>query len=97
MIVSLSEAEMTRAAIREIITGEKLLNEMQHLREHHAAREAQSLKSARTAGALGKPVLVIPQREWFRIRAEQGDDCWSDRGFVRDMQKKAPQLAPFKA
>lgn len=87
---------MTRAAIREIITGEKLLNEMQHFREHEAAREAHAMKSARTAGVLGKPVLVVPQREWFRLREEQGEECWSDKGFIRDMQKRAPQLAPFK-
>jgi len=97
MIATLSEAEMTRAALREIVTGEKLLNEMQHLREYEAAKQAAALRDSKTVGALGKQVLSIPQREWFQMREKYGAEAWSDRGFIRDVQRLEPQFAVHKA
>jgi hypothetical protein len=97
MIATLSEAEMTSAVLRELITGHKLLDEMQHLREYEAAKEANALRGSKTVGALGKQVLNIPQREWFQMREKFGEECWSDREFVKDVQRLEPQFRVHKA
>ncbi len=93
----IADAAANEALVRELCSGRKLLDEMQGYREYDAAREAQAQRGTRTVGALGKPVLSVPQREWFALREQYGEGCWQDRGFIRDMQKLAPDLAIFKA
>jgi len=92
MIHTFSEAEKTAAVMKELCSGRRLLDEMQHYREVDAAREAAAQRGSKSAGALGKAVLAIPQREWFQMREKYGDECWSDRGFVKDVGRLEPQF-----
>jgi len=92
MIYVPSEAEKHAALINELCSGRKLLDEMQHFREHDAAREAAAQRGSKSVGALGKAVLSIPQREWFQMREKYGEEFWQDRGAIRDVQRLEPQF-----
>jgi hypothetical protein len=41
-------------------------------------------------------VASIPSHEYFLIREKYGNDCWDDRGFVRDFQRLEPSMAANK-
>jgi hypothetical protein len=40
----------------------------------------------------GKPVGSIPQREYLLLANKYGNECWDDRGFVRDFFKSQSHL-----
>jgi hypothetical protein len=41
---------------------------------------------------LGKPIGAIPQHEYFLLANKYGNECWDDRGFVRDFFKSQTHL-----
>ena len=89
----ISEAALADALIKELCSGRALMEEMQHMREHVAAAEAKASIGHKTLPGLGKLAAVIPQHEWFLMRAKYGEDCWHDREFVRDFQRLEPAMA----
>jgi len=93
MILTLSEDEKTEAVINELRSGRQLMETKQKFREIAAAQEADTLRGV-TAGALGKPVVVMPAHEYFLIRAKYGEEAMHDRGFLRDFQRFHPELSP---
>ena len=58
-----SESEISRALERELRTGIKLKEEIEHVRERAAAREAATFRGGRTVKGFGKHVAEIPQWE----------------------------------
>ena len=89
----ISTAEMDAALVRELCSGRQLMETRQQFRERGAAQEAKELLGHKTIGALGKAVAVVPQHEWFLMREKYGEDCWHDRGFIRDFQRLEPSMA----
>lgn len=90
------DAALADELIRELCSGRKLMEERQHIREHTAAAEAKLMRGHKSLGGLGKCVAVIPQHEWFLLRAKYGEDAMTDRGFLRDFQKHEPSMAVNK-
>jgi rRNA maturation protein Rpf1 len=93
MPIATGEEEMTAALINELCSGRQLMETKQKFREIAAAQEADTLRGV-TAGALGKPVIVMPAHEYFLIRAKYGEEAMHDRGFLRDFQKFHPEMSP---
>lgn len=93
MILTLSEDERTEAVINELRSGRQLMETKQKFREIAAAQEADTLRGV-TAGALGKPVVVMPAHEYFLIRAKYGEEAMHNREFLRDFQKFHPEMSP---
>lgn len=93
-IVQPSVEALNAAVIREMITGEKLRRTIdEEKREQAAARDAAARRGHKTVKGLGRCVLSIPQQEFFTVAEKMGTfDCWSDKGFIRDMQKRYPHL-----
>jgi hypothetical protein len=92
----ISEEAMNAALVRELCSGRALMETRQKFREHGAAVEAKELRQHRTHAVLGKAVAVVPQHEFFLMREKYGEDCWGDKGFVRDFQKLEPTMAVHK-
>lgn len=82
----------THALIVELCSGRKFMEENCRYRETEAARTAQAARGHKTGKALGKMVLNMPGYEWFRLRNKYGDEAMHDPGFIRDIQKKAPEF-----
>lgn len=97
MILQPSEEAINAAIIREILTGEQLKKDIQLQREKEAARIA---KEYRDRGRKKKDKLVhlaeIPQREYIQISQKYGNECWNDKGFIRDFQRLEPTMASNK-
>lgn len=91
-----TDTAMTDALVKELCSGRKMMEERQHMREHVAAAEASALRGHRSIKGLGKCVAVIPQHEWFLLRAKYGEEAMTDRGFIRDFQKHEPSMAVHK-
>jgi hypothetical protein len=98
MILQPSEEAMTHAFIREIITGEQLKSEItQKKREMEAAQVAKEYRNkGRRKGAKMIHLAEIPQREYLQMIHKYGDECWTDREFIRDFQKHEPTMASNK-
>lgn len=92
-MAAIQSAALTDALVKELCSGRLLMETRQHLREHVAAAEAQAMRGHRSINGLGKCVAVIPQHEWFLMRAKYGDDAMHDKGFIRDFQKHEPSMA----
>lgn len=86
------EAAINDALIREIRTGFELEKWRAEDRHRAAAKEAHANRGHRSVGALGKQVLEIDARDWFRAREKFGPDCWHDKGFIKDVQRLEPDL-----
>lgn len=84
--------EGVQALFKELRSGQKLMEENCRERERHAARGAFELRDHVTSRALGKPVLNMPGYEYFRLRTKYGEEAMGDVGFLRDIQKKAPEF-----
>lgn len=87
---------MNAALVRELCSGRALMETRQQWREGDAAAEAQRMLGHRTHNVLGKAVAVVPQHEFFLMREKYGEDCWGDKGFVRDFQRLEPSMAVHK-
>jgi hypothetical protein len=95
-MAAIESAALTDALVKELCSGRMLMETRQHLREHVAAHEASMMRGHRSINGLGKCVAVIPQHEWFLMRAKYGDDAMHDKGFIRDFQKHEPSMAVNK-
>lgn len=93
---AIDDAALNDALVKELCSGRKLMEERQHLREHVAAAEAKIMRGHKAIDGLGKCVAVIPQHEWFLLRAKYGEEAMHDKGFLRDFQKHEPQMAVNK-
>ncbi len=93
---AIESADLTDALVKELCSGRRLMEERQYLREHVAAAEATLLRGHRSVASLGKCVAVIPQHEWFLLRAKYGEEAMHDKGFIRDFQKHEPAMAVNK-
>ena len=87
---------MNAALVAELCSGRALMETRQRWRETDAAAEAKEMLGHRTHNVLGKTVAVIPQHEFFLMREKYGEDCWGDKGFIRDFQKHEPTMAVHK-
>ena len=84
------------AVVREILTGEELRRTIgERKREQQAAAEAMQWRDAKSAGALGKCVAVIPNADLFYLHARYGDEIYT-KEFLRWFQKEYSHLSPTK-
>lgn len=95
-MAGIESAALTDALVKELCSGRMLMETRQHLREHVAAAEATAMRGHKAINGLGKCVAVIPQHEWFLMRAKYGDEAMHDKGFIRDFQKLEPSMAVNK-
>jgi hypothetical protein len=86
-----------QALERELARGWNAKLALEKQREIEAAKEAEALRGHRTIAGLGKCVLTLPQEEYEAIVAKYGYEAFSDRGFIRDMQRLEPQTRVHKA
>ena len=92
----ISDEALNAALVAELCSGRQLMETRQRWREKDAATEAKELLGHRTHNVLGKAVAVVPQHEFFLMREKYGEECWGDKGFIRDFQKLEPAMAVNK-
>jgi len=95
MILEATEEAMTAALIRELITGRKLMEAREQVRETAAAQVAQSFKGK--GSKTMKHLMEIPMEEFVRVGQKYGFEAWHDRGFVKDSQRFNPNLSSNRA
>lgn len=66
-------------------------------RERAAAQEAERQRLFARGGKHFKPVLTLDQQQYEELCTKYGYDAFSDRGFIRDMQRHCPETAICKA
>jgi hypothetical protein len=86
----LAEEEINAALIKELCSGRKFIESLERRREIEAAAEARKMREVKSIA--GKPVGSIPQREYLLLANKYGNECWDDRGFVRDFFKTQSHL-----
>ena len=91
-----SDGEVNRAFMREIKTGFRLEKETEKARTDIARKESSELKG-RSHPVLGKPVAVIPHREFFRMVNNYGHETVHSTPFLKYLNKKHPDLSPNRA
>lgn len=92
-----AEIPLRESLIREITNGFELERHLADQRQMGAAIEAHRAKGHRTIKGLGKQVLEVDQRDFFRAMDKFGPECWSDRGFIKDVQRLEPDLKVYSA
>lgn len=99
-IIDLGYSRESAMMLAKDLTRGWALNRATELaRERKAAQEAKYLRQHHTKSVqgLGKQVLNIdPQQYWEMVR-KYGYEAFSDRGFIRDMQRLCPETAVAKA
>jgi len=88
-----SDTQVNRALERELRTGIKLKEAMEHQREIEAAHEAKLDRDARGIKDFGKKVFTMPDWEFFNLVRKYGHDEVHSKEFVRDAQKRFTHLA----
>ena len=92
-----SDGEVNRALMREITTGIALKEAWENERETFCAQEVQRIKDTQKAHIKGmRCVAVTPAWEWFNMRKKYGHEAMHDKGFIKDYQKRFPNLTPNK-
>lgn len=91
-----SQGEVSKALEREIRTGFQLEREREALRVKDARGRADELRGVKEVGPLGRPVSVMPQRDFFRLVQKYGVQEVSSPGFIQYFQRKFPELSPNK-
>ena len=94
-MISIPEAALDDALIRELCTGRQLMDALEHKREIEAAAIATASRNTKP-GKHFRHVAEIPQKEFFDITNIFGPECWEDREFVRDFQRLEPTMAVHK-
>ena len=84
---------MNRAFERELRTGIKLKEAIEHEREIVAAHEAAQDRDIKSWGQLGKKVYTMPHWEFFNLVRKYGYDEVHSKEFIRDSQKRFKHLA----
>mgnify|MGYP003664532112 FL=1 len=91
-----SDGEVNRAFMREIMTGLKFEKATEESRTNIARKEAAELKG-KEHPVLGKPVAVMPHREFFRLTKKYGNDTVHSKEFIQDYNKRFKDLSPNNA
>jgi hypothetical protein len=91
-----SDGEINRAFMREIRTGLKFEKETEKARTDIARKESAELKG-KEHPVLGKPVAVMPAREFFRLTKKYGNDTVHSKEFIQDYNKRFKDLSPNNA
>jgi hypothetical protein len=91
-----SESEISRALERELRTGIRLKQEIEHVRERAAAKEAATFRGSRTVKGFGRHIAEIPQWEYHNLVNKYGYAEVHSKGFMRYLQKAMPHLASAK-
>ena len=90
-----SAEALNQEIINELCNGRQFYSAMEEVRERNSAQIAQDFKGTKSRGGL-MHLGEIPQHEYFKMMQWQGEDCWSDRSFVKDFQKHNPHLFSHK-
>lgn len=93
----ISKVEMDSAFERELCRGFEFEKSLEHVRAEKARAEARKARGHKTIKGLGKQVLELPSREFFRLRDKYGADAFNDRQFIRDMQRLEPDTKVYSA
>lgn len=93
--ISMSEEAMNAAVINELCSGRQFMQSLEEMRERNSAQIAQQYRGTKSKGDL-MHIGEIPQHEYFKMMQWHGEDCWSDREFVRHVQKTHPHLFSHK-
>jgi len=91
-----NDGEVNRAFMREIETGFKMERAKEQDRINAAASEAKT-NIGKTHPTLGKCVANIPARDYFRLVHKYGTEEVHSKEFLRDYNKRFPELSPNKA
>jgi hypothetical protein len=91
-----SDGEINRAFMREIRTGFEREKQTEKARTDIAKKEAQELKGT-THPVLGKPVAVIPHRDFFRLTKQYGHETVHSKEFLKYYNKKFGDMSPNNA
>jgi phosphoserine phosphatase len=93
----LSDAELTDAIVAELCTGRQLLKVREEEMEREARRNARLDRGHKTLPGLGKKVFTWHQDQFFAMMQDPrfGLDALHDKGFMREMQKREPDLKGF--
>ena len=91
-----SDGELNQAFYKEIVRGFKLERETEKGRVEQAAKEAKT-NVGKTHPTLGKCVANIPAREYFRLVNKYGQEEVLSPEFLKDYNKRFPQLSPNHA
>lgn len=87
--------EQIDAELRKVVM-DSLQTELntQQEREVIARSMAKAMKGHKTIPGLGKCVAVMPAREFFRLQAKYGTHEVHSKEFLRDFNKRFPELSP---
>lgn len=88
-----SDGEIDRAFMQEIKSGLKLEAATERSRYEQAKKEAHSLKGT-VHPTLGRPIATMPAREFFRLTKKYGHDEVHSKEFLKDYNKRFPELSP---
>lgn len=66
-------------------------------RERAAAQEAEKQRLFHRGNSFMKPVLTVDQQQYEELCSKYGYEAFSDREFIRDMQRLCPETAICKA
>jgi hypothetical protein len=95
LIEQVSEAELTHALEREIRFGEEFHKANAAFREEDLAKDVK--ERTKTVKGLGREVATIDRWTYFKVRDNYGGEAWFDREFIKDYQKRHPDLCANKA
>jgi len=90
-----SDGEIDRALMQEIKSGLKLEAATEKSRYEQAKKEAHALRG-REHPTLGRPIATMPAREFFRLTSKYGHDEVHSEEFLKDYNKRFPELSPNK-
>ena len=88
-----SDGEIDRAFMREIKNGFKLEKATEQKRYNQAVKEAAQLKGT-VHPTLGRPIATMPARELFRLTSKYGHEEVHSKEFLKDYNKRFPELSP---
>lgn len=90
------DGEVARKFLREIVQGNRLrrFHEAKK-RDQEASRWAAGYRKKHTE-SLGRCVTSINIKDWFDLRNKYGIEAMSDEGFLKDLQRFHPEVAPNK-
>jgi hypothetical protein len=88
-----SDGEIDRAFMREIKNGFKLEKATEQKRYKQAVKEAAQLKGT-VHPTLGRPIATMPAREFFRLTSKYGHEEVHSKEFLKDYNKRFPELSP---
>lgn len=91
-----SVGDRWKAIERELRTGLELKKATEAKREAIARQSAHSMRGAGKVPGLGRNVGVMPSWEYFRLLQKYGHKEVHSREFLKDFQKKNPDLAVHK-